>query len=69
MSAPPARQNGIAAVAATSCAPRPPPSSRAIRPVRTTAMACAIAAKSRKPTREVPKSVSEIRAKKGVIGG
>src|SRR5713101_7957433 len=68
MSAPPPRQNGIAAAAATSCAPRLPPSSRAIKPVRITARASATAAKKRKPVSEVPKRISERWPKKGGTG-
>ena len=51
------------------CARREPPSSRAIRPVRTTAIACANQEKKRKPGSEVPKSSSESRAKEWRDGG
>ena len=69
ISYPPPRQKGTAATAATSCAPRRPPMSRAISPASTTAIACATLAKKRKPRIEVPNSSSEIRPKNGVTGG
>src|SRR6266849_6725558 len=68
MSAPPPRQNGTPANAATSCAPRPPPISLAMRPVSTRAMACARAAKRRKPGSVGPKRKRDKRPKNGVSG-
>ena len=58
-----------AASAATTCAQRRPPSSRAISPVKTIAMLCASAAKNRTPTSEGPKRISARRATKAVQGG
>ncbi len=55
--------------AATTCAPRPPPISRAVSPTRTIAAPWARAAKKRRPESEGPNSSSATRATAGVRGG
>ena len=67
--APAPRQYGTTATAATSCAPRRPPISRAINPAALQQSAIATLAKKRKPRIEVPNRMSEIRPKNGVTGG
>jgi hypothetical protein len=55
--------------AAVTCANRPPPSSRAINPVTTTAVADAMTENSRSPTIESPKIERLTRSTTGVNGG
>src|SRR3954466_13340946 len=69
MSVPVSKQAASAAVAATNWALGPPPSSRAIKPVKSNETALASAAKNRNPASEVPNNVSESLPKNGVTGG
>ena len=55
--------------AASSCAPRPPPNSRAINPVSSTTSPAASADGSRSPTSEPSNSRSIACANSGVNGG
>ena len=58
-----------AATAAVICANRPPPKSRAIKPVRTMTVLSARVAEKRSPISEGPKRVKAMRARSGVSGG
>ena len=55
--------------AASSCARRPPPSSRAVRPLITTVAPAASAGHSRSPGSDMPNSFSETQASSGVSTG
>src|SRR5271170_4149636 len=69
INAPPPKQNGTPAIAATTCAHLPPPNSFAINPVNTRATACATPAKNRNPANEFPNNSSATLPKNAVIGG
>ena len=57
------------AIAASSCARRAPPNSRAVSPPTTTEPAAASAGHSRRPTAETPNSDSETLASSGASAG
>jgi hypothetical protein len=61
--------NGKLSSSATTCAPRPPPSSRAINPASTSDTAFTTAAGSRNTCGEIPNSAIAIRPKNDVSGG
>ena len=57
------------AIAASSCARRPPPNSRAVSPLMTTVAQAASAGHSRRPSRDTPNSFSDTHASSGVSTG
>ena len=56
-------------IAASNCARRPPPSSRAVRPLITTVAPAASAGHSRRPGSDMPNSFSDTHASSGVSTG
>ena len=57
------------ATAASSCARRPPPNSRAVSPLTTTAAHAASAGHKRSPGSDTPNSFSDTHASSGVSTG
>jgi len=66
-----AAKTGIVAVpiAASSCARRPPPNSRAVRPPATTVVHAASAGHTRSPVTDTPNSFSDTHASSGASTG
>ena len=57
------------AIAASSCARRPPPNSRAVSPATTTVPHAASAGHIRRPSSDTPNSFSDTHASSGVSTG